>query len=228
MRLRTVLIASSAAAVAMSLVAMPAGADATLSPMQLAGLIVKKADLHPWWPKAKTVRAPAPGKGANRIPSQGLCFTDEDTISSVKIAKRQAWSDTRMGPVDTQGMISIIGQYKSVSKAKTKMQVISDKLAECPSNIVTAEVTIAQSRVSLGKVYGGKGIGTYTTMDNAASEDSIQYVAIRRTGRAIAFTRYTRMHDWGVVGPPEAVPPKARGAVEFMSVQIAKRYWKAA
>ncbi|MDP4015371.1 MAG: hypothetical protein U0990_11565 [Candidatus Nanopelagicales bacterium] len=227
MKRRTAVLAVSAASgLAVSLMALPAGAESSVSPTTLAGTVVKKSDLLPWFPKTKTVRAPGPGTGEDRIESQGICFKTSDKILSLnKLPKRQAWSDMRMGAPDTRGMLSLIVQYKTKAKAKERMQAVRAKLASCPAVIALAgEATITQGNAGLGSVYHGQGIGIYTTIDNVGTgPDSITYVAVRRTGRGLAFTRFSRMKAWAA-GPPAAVPAKARSATEYLSVLVASRY----
>ncbi|MDZ7578832.1 MAG: hypothetical protein U0904_11765 [Candidatus Nanopelagicales bacterium] len=225
MKRRTAVLAVSAASgLAVSLMALPAVAESTVSPTALAGTVVRRADLLPWFPKTKTVRAPAPGTGDERARSQEICFKTVDKVRSLKLPKRQAWSEMSTNREETRGMFSLIAQYKTKAKAKERMQAVRAKLAGCPGAVASADLTITQSAVGLGSVYGGQGIGIYTTIDNVVGGgDSIEYLVIRRMGRALAFTEFSRVKAWPA-GPPAEVPGKAHTSTEYLSVVVASRY----
>ncbi|MDZ7578831.1 MAG: hypothetical protein U0904_11760 [Candidatus Nanopelagicales bacterium] len=227
MKRRTAVLAVSAASgLAVSLMALPAGAESSVSPTTLAGTVVKKSDLLPWFPKTKTVRAPGPGTGDERIRTQEICFkTADKALNLKKLPKRQAWSEMFTNRLGTRGMLSLMAQYKSKAKAKERMQAVRAKLASCPPVIATVDSTITQSAVGLGSVYGGKGIGIYASLDMGGDDpqESIEYLVIRRMGRALAFTWFTYVNTWAA-GPPTTVPAKARSATEYLSVAVASRY----
>jgi hypothetical protein len=176
----------------------PAMAVPTISSSStdLAKTVAKRRDLRKWWPSTRTVQAPIAGIGVNHIASQGICWVQDPktgaaTNLSIKIGKRQAWSDYRIGPADTAGVISIITEYKRPKKARKNFKLIKGYLRDCTGSYVDRQGnTVTTNNKKLKRKYG-TGLGVFTTFANANQADWYTYTVIARKGKAISFNRYS-------------------------------------
>ncbi|MDZ7578834.1 MAG: hypothetical protein U0904_11775 [Candidatus Nanopelagicales bacterium] len=229
MKYRSAVAAIAAAGLAVSLTALSAEAESTVSGTALAGTVVRKADLSPWFSRVRTVTAPTPGTGENRTRAAALCFKANGGMLGIrKLPGRQALSEMMMIGRSSGGISSFIAQYGSKAKAKATMKSALAKLARCPGVISIPDFTITQASLGQGKFYGGKAVGTYITIDEPGSGvDILVYDVLRRTGRALSFTTFRRAHEWPS-GPPASVPAQVRSATDYLSILVASRYAAAA
>lgn len=205
-------------------VASPAApADSTVSPWTLAGTLVREADVVPWFPKAKTTRAPAPNTGDERVSAVPICFKSAKRVLKVKMPSRQAESEFRLSASGRRNMDSLIGQYKTKAKAKKRMKAVRAKAASCASIIVDAGGTIRQSSRDIGNLYGSRGAGVYSAYEVDGSWDIIGYMTFRRVGRSLVVTSFAQGKKWPG-GPPTSVPVQARSAVDALSALVGERY----
>lgn len=213
-------LSAVAAALAIGTHSGPAQADTKLSSAELVPAVTKAKDVRVFARKVKNADAPQPGTGDDHVPSQGICFTAAGTIASLnKLPKRQAWSTQLIGKGETKGVITIVNQYKSAKQAKAKLEKVKALLAGCPADVVDGTRTIEQSAEGLATMYRGRAVFTATVVKDTGGQDSLQYVAIRRTGALLSFVRYSQVF--------EGTQPKGTqfgGMVEFLSGKVAERY----
>lgn len=210
-------------AVAMGALALAAGsttaasADTKLSADDLARAVGTKSDVKAYYKKTKTVMGPTPGTGADKIPSQGLCYGADGEIDGLNsLPKRQAWSDYRMG--QNKGVLTLLLQYKSVGKAETKYAKIADILDGCPEDVVAGDLEVEQQSFATTPMYQGDSLLSQASVDDNG-EKFVQLVQIKRVGASISFTRYTQQGIPGLAHVQKAVE-----MTQTVSALMAYRY----
>ncbi|MDZ7578835.1 MAG: hypothetical protein U0904_11780 [Candidatus Nanopelagicales bacterium] len=230
MKSRSVVLAVTVGGLVFSLLQLPAQAESSISLRTLAGTVVHRTDVLPWFPKAKTARAPGPATGADRSPRKLICGKSPSRLLSLKLPWRQATSAINAGLRRPEGISSLVAEYHSRTKARRALRAIKAKLAACPGLIESEGFTITQTNTRLGSVHGSEGIGMAMAMaaptgwdDGEAAQNLLFYTVVRRTGRALAFTEFFRQKDWPS-GPPAVPPAKTRRMVNRLSIVVASRY----
>ncbi|MDP4015370.1 MAG: hypothetical protein Q8P38_12250 [Candidatus Nanopelagicales bacterium] len=227
MKSRSVVLAVTVGGLVFSLLQLPAQAESSISLRTLAGTVVHRTDVLPWFPKAKTARAPGPATGADRSPRKLICGKSPSRLLSLKLPRRQATSAINAGLRRPEGISSLVAEYGSRAKARRGMRAIKAKLAACPGLIESGGFTITQTNTRLGSLYGRRGIGMSTAMaglyDGEGGQNLLIYTVVRRTGRALAFTEFFRQKDWPS-GPPAVPRAKTRRMVNRLSIVVASRY----
>jgi hypothetical protein len=197
-----------------------ANADNSVSAGQLTDVVPTVKDVKVFYKNATSDQAPLAGTGVDHIPSQGICVKSNGTYATLKkLPKRQAWSAQRIGDGEGRGLISIVGQYKSVQAAKNKFAKVVNLLGGCPATVTTGVASYKQGYASLAKMYKGQAVATTLTTSRLDEPDSVQYVAIRQTGAQLAFVRYAQQFE---TTPPS--PTQYTGMVTYLSGVVAARY----
>lgn len=214
------ILSGVAAALAIATHVGPAQADTRLTSTQLVPAVTKAKDVRVFAKRVRNTDPPKPGKGADHIPSQGICFKATGTISSLgRLPRRQAWSAQMIGKGETRGLITIVNQYRSPRQARARLARVRSLLAGCPADVADGTRTIEQSAEALPQMYRGRAIFTATVVTDTAGQDSVRYVAIRQTGALLSFVRFSQAF--------EGTQPKGTqfaGMVEYLSGKVAERY----
>jgi hypothetical protein len=198
------------------------------SSADLAKTVARRRDLRGFWKSVRAIQDPTAGVGDRRIRSQWICsWRDPGTGNvvdhSVKLGKRQAWSDYRLDKAQTRGVISIITEYGSQAKAKKRFKEINTFLRGCKGSYVNDQgTTVTTKRKRLPKKYG-TAVGVFTTQANVNDADWLSYVAIAQKGKSLSFNRYSEQTSFPPI-PPMWIAKKPRKAMNREVMIVVRRY----